>query len=99
MKGGNPIMVATDKKEYINCVMDWEQIVDLFPDMWVVVTDYEKEEGLLRRCKLIAVFTDDEVENGSLHGFIHKGNICKRTTIGLQEGYIHGRIIEVKNPE
>jgi hypothetical protein len=45
---------------------------------------------------LLEVFDDDEVED-KMPKFIRKGIKCRRTTIGMGVGYIHGRFVENKN--
>jgi hypothetical protein len=84
------------KVNYIGKRFTWDELVELFPDTWIAVTDCVMDGPNILDCVLLEVFDDDGVED-KMPKFIRKGVKCRRTTIGMGVGYIHGRVVENKN--
>lgn len=44
----------------LNRKYNWQEIVQTYPDLWVIVTDIKECEGEIVSCKLLDVCTADE---------------------------------------
>jgi hypothetical protein len=38
----------------------WDKIAEAYPDLWVIITDINEEDGEIKSCKLLAVCNSDE---------------------------------------
>lgn len=85
-------MSTVNKMQYIRKQLTWDEVVDLFPDLWVVFKDCEYENIDFIKGTLIDVIEDkDRIEYMNKH---QKEEIyIDRTTDSLSSGYIHAEII------
>jgi hypothetical protein len=91
-KGG--LFMQASKKDYVGKILDMDRITELFPNRWVALSDCVYSQHVIDKCTLLDVFTDEEVEKGEMLDYIRNGVECMRTTIGLEAGYVNGKIVE-----
>ncbi|MCM1219505.1 MAG: hypothetical protein NC548_33920 [Lachnospiraceae bacterium] len=65
----------------LNKKYNWQEIVQTYPDLWVIITEVKERAGEIKSCKLLDVCTADERAN-YMSKYINL-NIelrCERTT-------------------
>jgi hypothetical protein len=85
-----------DRKDYIGKHLKWSEIQKLFPEMWIVMSDCVKEQGVLSEGTIQDICDDNEIADGRLIEYIRNGMRYKRTGIGIG-GYLHGRVVDISN--
>lgn len=85
--------MLADKDQYIGKRLTWEEVVDIFPDLWVALKDcrmsgIDVEDGIL-----VDVIADKDVK-GYMKQHFDENIFIDRTTESCVVGYIHGEIKE-----
>jgi hypothetical protein len=81
------------KENYIGKRATWNDLVRLFPDRWIAMSDCTKDRADIVDGVVEGILTDSEVEQG-VGKFVKKFEVLDRTSLGDYGGYVDVRVVE-----